>query len=184
MKARGLEMNSRTRRDRVRAEYAAAQAATVSCYRTPASRSKKDYYANGKHGTEGGIPIWRPKWYGELGNDAEYREAIKPRTAFKAAYYQGGHRMSVDGIPVRVAAYVKDWSAWMKRAIGSGAESAKEMQERERQMEILFPAYGREKALERAKHMVCCVDCHGEYYARETGDGECWHCEHENRQAA
>ena len=79
-----------------------------------------DYYKNGKCGQLDGAPIWRPKWWGTLGNDKEFVEATKPRTAFKTAYYEGGHRMVFDGVPIRVAAHVKDWAPWMKRALGKG----------------------------------------------------------------
>jgi hypothetical protein len=79
-----------------------------------------------------------PKWYGELGNDKEYCEAVKPRTAFKSKYYEGGHRMVIDGVPVRVAAHVKSWSPWMKRAIGRGTPSWRDNEETARQMKILF----------------------------------------------
>lgn len=88
------------------------------------------YYANGKRGEMDGVPIWRPKWWGELGNDPEFIEATKPRTAFKAAYYAGGHRMMRGGVPCRVAAQVADWAPWMKRAIArEGLGTRKELAE-------------------------------------------------------
>lgn len=169
-------MNNRTRRNQARADYAASLIAPAK----PAA-SKRDYYSGGKHGTMDGVPIWRPKWYGELGNDAEFREATKPRTAFKAAYYDGGHRITQDGIPVRLAAYVKDWAPWMKRALGNGVETPKEAKLTEAQMEILFPAYGREQALKRASGMASCLECRKEYYAGEDGAGQCWR-DHETRE--
>ena len=78
------------------------------------------YYSNGKRGSLDGARIWRPKWYGELGNDAEFREATKPRTAFKAKYYEGGHRMMIDGTPIRVAAHVKNWKPSNRAALCQG----------------------------------------------------------------
>lgn len=135
--------------------------------------TRKDYYAGGKRGSEGGVPIWRPKWWGELGNDKEFREATKPRTAFKAAYYEGGHRMTIDGIPVRVAAYVKDWAPWMKRAICSGIENAKEARETERQIAILFPSYV--PSWDEGK--ASCLACRSVYTADSHGHpGHCWEC--------
>ena len=137
----------------------------------------KDYYSNGKRGSFDGAPIWRPKWWGELGNDAEYREATKPRTAFKAAYYAGGHRMTIDGTPVRVAAYVKDWAPWMKRAIGKTGETKQEAQQLQAQMEILWPSFGREQALIRKSGMATCLVCRKEYYAGNEYDAvACWNC--------
>lgn len=95
------------------------------------------YYKNGKHGTEGGIPIWRPKWYGELGNDAEYRDAIKPRE-FKGAYYQGGLRLILGGVPTRVAPVVKRFKAGNKAALYRGSATRKETEAVEAEAKILL----------------------------------------------
>lgn len=82
----------------------------------------RDYYSTGKRGTLDGVPIWRPKWFGDLGNDPEFIEATKPRDAYKAAYYAGGYRTVKDGIPCRLAGYVADWAPWMRRALFRGRE--------------------------------------------------------------
>lgn len=100
------------------------------------------YYANGKRGSEDGIPIWRPKWYGQLGNDAEYREATKPRTAFKAAYYEGGHRLTIGGVPIRLAGHVKDWPARAKSVLGKGTAGYRE----QKALEVQCRALGLVKA--------------------------------------
>lgn len=86
------------------------------------------YYSTGKRGTEGGIPIWHPKWYGELGNDAEFREATKPRTAFKAPYYEGGYRLTIDGVPIRLAPHVKGWKPCNKAALCKGTGNSNAFQ--------------------------------------------------------
>jgi hypothetical protein len=96
------------------------------------------YYANGKRGTMDGCPIWRPAWWGTLGNDAEFREATKPRTAFKAAYYKGGHRLTIDGAPCRVAGNVANWAPWMRRALGRGTMTTREENECKAQITILL----------------------------------------------
>lgn len=89
----------------------------------------KDYYGGGKRGSLDGVPIWWPTWWGQLGNDAEFREATKPRTAFKAPYYDGGHRMVIAGIPTRVAAHVKSWSAANKAKLYKGTQAFREGEE-------------------------------------------------------
>ena len=94
------------------------------------------YYSNGKRGTLNDVPIWRPKWYGTLGNDPEFIEATKPRTAFKQAYYDGGFRMIKDGIPCRLAGYVANWAPWMRRALFCGYTSYHD-KEVERQAKLL-----------------------------------------------
>ena len=105
---------------------------------TKGDRARENYYANGKRVTINGAPMIVPKWYGELGNDAEYREATRPRTEFKAAYYEGGHRIMFDGAPMRVAAIVKTWSPWMKRALLRVGCSYAERAQAERQFKQLF----------------------------------------------
>lgn len=77
------------------------------------------YYSTGKKGSLDGVPVWRPKWWGELGNDAEFREATKPR-GFKGAYYAGGYRLTIDGVPIRLAAHVKGWKPGNKAALCKG----------------------------------------------------------------
>lgn len=104
----------------------------------PRGETMKSYYSDGKRGSEGGIPIWRPKWYGELGNDAEFREATKPRTALKAPYYEGGHRMTIDGVPIRLASHVKGWRAANKAKLCQGAMTSKEQNEVVTQVAKLF----------------------------------------------
>lgn len=131
-----------------------------------------NYYTGGKRGTFDGAPIWRPKWWGELGNDAEFREATRPRTAFKAEYYDGGYRKIIDGVPVRLASQVADWSPWMKAALGKGTEDRKEGALVEKQAEVLFPAFGREQALKRAEGQATCLRCKEQYYAGD--DRDCW----------
>lgn len=98
----------------------------------------KSYYASGKRGMEGGVPVWRPAWWDELGNDAEYKEAVRPRTAFKAPYYADGHRMIINGIPTRVSAHVKDWAPWMRRVLYKGSATGKENAELKIQIKMLF----------------------------------------------
>lgn len=98
----------------------------------------KSYYEGGKRGQLDGVPIWRPSWFGELGNDREFIEATKPRTAFKAAYYDGGHRMVVAGIPVRLSAYVKGWRPATKAMLLKGSQTPKEQEEIKAQLAILF----------------------------------------------
>lgn len=95
------------------------------------------YYSNGKKGSLDGAPIWRPKWYGELGNDAEYREAVKPRPP-KMGYYQDGVRRVIGGVPVRLAGHVKEWPARAVSALGKGSPTWKEQAELERQAAVLF----------------------------------------------
>lgn len=101
----------------------------------------KDYYSSGKRAVINGAPCWVPAWWGELGNDAEYREATKPRTAYKTRYYAGGHRIMVDGVPIRVVEHVKTWSPWMKKAIGKGSITPREDLEVKAQTAKLFPSF-------------------------------------------
>lgn len=95
------------------------------------------YYSDGKRVSIDGVPCKVPAWWGQLGNDAEYREATKPRTAFKASYYQGGTRLTIGGVPTRLAGYVKDWSPRLKSALGKGTISRKESDDLDRQARAL-----------------------------------------------
>lgn len=97
------------------------------------------YYTNAKRCTEGGVPIKRPKWWGELGNDPEYLAAVAPRNTFKAAYYEGGHRVTMwDGVPCRVAAIVKTWTPWRRRLLVSAPPGDKYLKESAAQFERLM----------------------------------------------
>lgn len=81
---------------------------------------KANYYGEGfKRVQVLGAPCRVPEWYGEAGNGPELVEALKPR-GFKAAYYEGGHRMVIAGVAIRVAAHVKKWKAGNKAALGQG----------------------------------------------------------------
>ncbi len=137
---------------------------------------RNDYYSNGKRGMEGGVPVWRPSWWNELGNDKEFIEATRPRTSFKQSYYENGHRMIVDGIPVRVAAYVKGWAPWMKRALFKGTGGSKEAAEIEAQLPRLFPSY----VPKNARGVACCIVHKNEYRA----DSDCYQCKADARQAS
>lgn len=77
------------------------------------------YYSHGKRAWDNGVPVWRPKWWNQLGNDAECREATKPR-GVKLSYYEGGHRMVIGGVPIRVAAHVKGWKPGNRAALCQG----------------------------------------------------------------
>lgn len=98
--------------------------------------SKSSYYNGGKRVTIDGVPTKVAAWYGELGNDAEYREAIKPRE-FKGAYYAGGYRRIIGGVPIRLAAQVKDWPERLKSALGKGTAARREHDELRRQARAL-----------------------------------------------
>jgi hypothetical protein len=143
------------------------------------SRTDRSYYAGGKKGSLDGVPIWRPKWYGELGNDAEYRDAIKPR-GFKASYYDGGHRLTIGGVPIRLAGHVKDWPARAKRALGKGSETYKEARAIEEQWAQMCPTF----VPAHLEGSASCVAHHNDYNAKFSGEyGGCWECEREQRQA-
>ena len=94
----------------------------------------KYYYDGGKRVTIDGIPIKVPKWYGQLGNDKEFREATRAR-AFSPAYYEGGLRLMLGGIPTRVVPHVKGWRS--KAVLYHGSATYKEQQELERQAAAL-----------------------------------------------
>lgn len=91
-----------------------------------------------KHGRKtiqrDGAPCVVYNWYED---DAEYLEAIKPRDTFKAAYYENGYRMVIDGTPIKLAAHVRDWSRWMKAALCKGTVSKQELCEASIQMAAL-----------------------------------------------
>ncbi len=101
------------------------------------------YYTCAKRILIGGVPCKVAPWVGELGNDSEYREAVRPRDEYKATYYEGGFRVVRDGIPCRMAGYVADWSPWMKRALLKGTAGSKESEETKRQMARLAKAEAR-----------------------------------------
>lgn len=81
----------------------------------------KEYYAQGKRGTLDGVPMLRPKWWGKLGNDKEFREATRER--YNAAHYpEGTIRIVRDGIPYRFAAHVAKWKPGNKAALCQGSD--------------------------------------------------------------
>lgn len=88
-----------------------------------------DYYSGAKRIQFDGAPMRVAAWVGELGNDTEYREAIRPRDTYKAAYYASGFRVVKQGIPCRVAAYVEHWAPWMKAAILKPEAKSREIAE-------------------------------------------------------
>lgn len=59
------------------------------------------------------------------------------KQSYKRAYYKGGHRMVIDGVPIRVAAHVKTWSARARACLGKGTAGWKEQQELDRQARAL-----------------------------------------------
>lgn len=95
------------------------------------------YYTGHKRILIGNVPCRVAPWVGELGNDAEYQEAVRPRDTFKAAYYTGGYRITKDGIPCRLAAYVADWSPRMKSTLLKGTAKRRESDEITRQAKAL-----------------------------------------------
>lgn len=99
---------------------------------------KSNYYSGGNRAVIDGVPTKVASWVGELGNDAEYREAIKPRE-HKGAYYQGGLRLILGGIPTRLSANVKGWKAGNKAALYKGSQTAQEAAALKAQVAILFP---------------------------------------------
>lgn len=80
----------------------------------------KAYYATGQRCMLDGVPIWRPKWWGKLGNDKEFKEATKLR--INPAHYAGWHRMVIDGTPYRVAPHVAKWKPSNKAALCQGSD--------------------------------------------------------------
>lgn len=96
-----------------------------------------NYYTGGKRISFDGVPCKVPTWYGQLGNDAEYREATKPRDTFKAGYYEGGHRLTIGGVPTRLAGHVKDWPTRLRSVLGKGTAARKEQDELKRQARAL-----------------------------------------------
>lgn len=89
-------------------------------------------------------PLGEPKW------------PAPPTRSYNKAYYEGGYRMVIDGVPIRLAAHVKSWPARAKAALGKGTLGYKEQQELERQA----------MALGLVKPPA----------ARDDGDFECVHC--------
>lgn len=99
------------------------------------------YYNNSKRVMIDGVPCKVASWVGELGNDKEFLAATRPaHLKFKKAYYEGGIRMIVGGIPVRMSAHIKGWKASTKAMLLKGSSTSKEQDEIKAQMEILFPA--------------------------------------------
>lgn len=79
----------------------------------------KDYYATGKRVVIDGVPTWKPKWWGKLGNDKEFREATRKR--YNTAHYpEGTIRIVRNGIPYRFAAHVAKWKPGNKAALCQG----------------------------------------------------------------
>lgn len=79
--------------------------------------TKAKYYGAGFKRVEiNGAPCRVPEWFGEVGKGPELTEAERPR-GFKAAYYVGGHRMVIEGAPVRMAEHVKKWKAANKAGV-------------------------------------------------------------------
>jgi hypothetical protein len=105
----------------------------------------------------GGKPHRWNGYHWTMGDDAEFIEATKPR-GFAPAYYEGGFRMVIGGAPIRMAAHVKDWSPWMKRALGRGTQvdglgdayEWKADHELRRQLDLLFPGAEARREARRA----------------------------------
>lgn len=95
------------------------------------------YYTNAKRTTIGGVPCKVPKWYNELGNDKEALNGIRPRQ-FAPEYYEGAHRMVIDGIPYRCASHVKGWKSGNKASLCKGSASYREGEALKAQIKLLF----------------------------------------------
>lgn len=68
------------------------------------NKQTKAYYEGGKRVSIGGVPQKMASWYGELGNDPEYRASrvrITPQSVKR--YYATGIRRVINGVPYRLA---------------------------------------------------------------------------------
>lgn len=93
-----------------------------------------------------------------------------PSSSYFKPYYDGGHRMVIDGVPIRVAAHVADWTARARGMLGRGSQTAKEAAAIEAQMPKLFPGYVPAKM----RGAASCTHCKAEYHAGKDAEPPCY----------